>query len=90
MASSAPIQSVIAFTLIILIKIDDERIGGYDPVDLGRGVTYAGNPRLWLVAGQRLYLFGREENRDAFAADPARFLKDAATRWPILERGLAQ
>ena len=66
------------------------QFGGYDPVDLGRGVTYAGNPRLWLVAGQRLYLFGREENRDAFAAEPARFLKDATTRWPVLERGLAQ
>ena len=64
--------------------------GGYDPVDLGRGVTYAGNPRFWVVAGQRLYLFGREENRDAFAAAPARFLKDAAARWPALERGLAQ
>ena len=36
----------------------------------------AGNPRFWLVAGQRLYLFGREDNRDAFAADPARYLRD--------------
>ena len=64
--------------------------GGYDPVDVARGVTYAGNPRFWLVAGQRLYLFGREENRDAFAAAPGRFLKDAAVRWPGLERGLAR
>ena len=44
----------------------------------------------WVVAGQRLYLFGREENRDAFKADPARFLKDATARWPVLEKGLAQ
>ena len=71
-------------------EIYGPQFGGYDPVDLGRGVTYAGNPRLWLVAGQRLYLFGREENRDAFAADPSRFLKDATTRWPALEQGLAQ
>ena len=47
-------------------------------------MTYAGNPRFWAVAGQRLYLFGREENRDAFAAEPARFLKDAIARWPAL------
>ncbi|MGH6709754.1 MAG: YHS domain-containing (seleno)protein [Bradyrhizobium sp.] len=66
------------------------QFGGYDPIDLGRGVTYAGNPRLWLIAGQRLYLFGREENRDAFTADPSRFLKAAATRWPAIEQGLAQ
>jgi len=66
------------------------QFGGYDPVDLGRGVTYAGNPRFWAIAGQRLYLFGREENRDAFAANPARFLKDAIARWPALEQGLAR
>jgi hypothetical protein len=66
------------------------QFGGYDPIDLGRGVTYAGNPRLWVVTGQRLYLFGREETRDAFTLDPQRFLKDATTRWPAIERGLAQ
>jgi hypothetical protein len=66
------------------------QFGGYDPIDLGRGVTYAGNPRLWVVTGQRLYLFGREETRDAFTVDPQRFLKDATTRWPAIERGLAQ
>lgn len=66
------------------------RFGGYDPVDVGRGVTYAGNPRIWLIVDQRLYLFGREESRDAFAANPARFLKDADARWPVLEQGLAE
>src|SRR5690242_5144040 len=71
-------------------EIYGPQFGGYDPMDLARGVTVAGNPRFWVVAGQRLYLFGREENRDAFAAEPARFLKDAAARWPALERGLAQ
>ncbi len=54
------------------------------------GVTYAGNPRFWMVSGQRLYLFGREENRIAFAADPARFLKEAMSRWPGLQQTLAQ
>jgi hypothetical protein len=53
-------------------------------------VPYAGNPRFWVVAGQRLYLFGREENRDAFAANPSHFLNDATARWPALEQGLAQ
>jgi len=66
------------------------QFGGYDPTDLGRGVTYAGNPRFWVVTGQRLYLFGREQSRDAFAADPARFLTAAQARWPVLEESLAQ
>ena len=66
------------------------QFGGYDPIDLARGVTFAGNPRFWLISGQRLYLFGREESRDAFAAAPERFLRQAKLRWPTLEQGLAQ
>jgi len=66
------------------------QFGGYDPIDVARGVTFAGNPRFWLVTGQRLYLFGREESRNAFAANPAQFLKDARTRWPALQKTLAQ
>ena len=42
------------------------------------------------MTGQRLYLFGREENRDAFAADPERFLNEAMAQWPVLQQGLAQ
>ncbi len=66
------------------------QFGGYDPMDLARGVTYAGNPRFWLISGQRLYLFGGEKRRDAFAADPQRFLKEASARWPKLEQDLSQ
>ena len=66
------------------------QFGGYDPVDVARGVTYAGNPRFWLIFAERLYLFGREENRDAFAADPQGVLRNANARWPDLERGLAR
>jgi hypothetical protein len=71
-------------------EIYGPQFGGYDPIDLARGVTYAGNPRLWLIVKQRLYLFGREANRDAFAADPARILRSAKARWPALEQDLAR
>src|SRR5215217_5575932 len=57
-------------------EIYGPQFGGYDPIDLARGVTCGGNPQFWAVKGQRLYLFGREEHRDAFAAEPARFLND--------------
>jgi len=43
-----------------------------------------------VISGQRLYLFGIEANRDAFAAEPERFLPQADRRWPSLERGLSQ
>ena len=66
------------------------QFGGYDPIDVARGVTVAGNPRFWLVSGQRLYLFSREQSRDAFAAASVRVLREANQRWPDLEQALAQ
>jgi hypothetical protein len=66
------------------------QFGGYDPVDVARGVTYAGNPNFWVVSGQRLYLFGREESREAFVANPEAVLRQASARWPGLEQSLAQ
>jgi hypothetical protein len=71
-------------------EIYGPQFGGYDPVDLARGVTVAGNPRFWLIEGERLYLFSREDARDAFAASPAPYLKEARERWPALEEQLAQ
>lgn len=71
-------------------EIYGPQFGGYDPVDLGRGVALAGNPRLWLVAGQRLYLFAREESRDAFAAAPAQYRAAADKRWGDVKETLAQ
>lgn len=71
-------------------EIYGPQFGGYDPIDVGRGVAYAGNPRFFVVTGQRLYLFAREESRNAFAANPSRFLKDARARWPALQKTLAQ
>jgi hypothetical protein len=66
------------------------QFGGYDPVDVARGVTVAGNAQLWLIAGQRLYLFAGEDNRKAFAADPARYLAKANHRWPALREQLVE
>jgi hypothetical protein len=71
-------------------EIYGPQFGGYDPIDVARGVTLAGNPRFFVVSGQRLYLFGLETNRDAFAADPRRYLPEAQERWPHLEDMLAQ
>ena len=60
------------------------RFGGYDPVDVARGKTVVGQARLWLVSGERLYLFSREDNRNAFAANPEDVVKQANGKWPAL------
>jgi YHS domain-containing protein len=71
-------------------EIYGPQFGGYDPIDVARGIAFAGNPRFFVVTGQRLYLFAREESRDRFAADPARYLKDAVERWPAVQKTLAR
>ena len=71
-------------------EIYGPQFGGYDPADIARGVVTAGNPRFFVIAAQRLYLFSREDNRDAFAADPERFLYEVGKRWPALEDKLSQ
>ena len=71
-------------------EIYGPQFGGYDPIDVARGLAIAGNPRFFVVTGERLFLFSREESRNAFAANPGKFLKDARGRWPALEKTLAQ
>ena len=64
--------------------------GGYDPVGVARGIAVAGNAQIWLIEGQRLFLFVDQDNRDAFAADPGRYLQRAAQHWPKLLEQLAE
>jgi hypothetical protein len=71
-------------------EIYGPQFGGYDPTDAARGVAVAGSPQLWLILGQRLFLFGAAESRDAFAADPSRILREAKQRWPGLQETLAR
>jgi hypothetical protein len=60
------------------------QFGGYDPLGVGRGVAVAGNPNMWMIAGERLYLFYDRERLDKFATDPDRFIAAAERKWPTL------
>lgn len=60
------------------------RFGGYDPLAVARGVATPGHPLLWMIAGDRLYLFNSAESRNAFAADPDRAIAAAEAAWPKL------
>jgi hypothetical protein len=62
--------------------------GGYDPVGVARGIAVAGNPALWTIVGERLYLFFDGAQRGKFLADQARLIATAQRRWPQVLRGL--
>jgi hypothetical protein len=65
------------------------RYGGYDPVGIARGVAVAGDPRLWLLAGQKLYLFYTPEARAAFAATEEATIAAADLNWPAVQLTLS-
>jgi hypothetical protein len=66
------------------------QFGGYDAVSVGRGGSAAGNPSLWLLAGERLYMFYSVEARAAFAADPQTAIEAAERNWPLVRRTLVR
>jgi hypothetical protein len=62
--------------------------GGYDPVGVARGLAVAGNPNVWMVTGERLFLFYDGNRRDKFASDPSRVTGAADRKWPDIKRML--
>jgi hypothetical protein len=65
------------------------RYGGYDPVGIGRGVALAGNPLVWAIVGERLYLFYNAQARAEFVVNPEGVIATADGRWDEVLQGLA-
>jgi len=63
--------------------------GGYDPLGVARGVAVASNPNVWIIVGERLFLFYDPARRETFAADSARFIAAAERKWPAVLRTLS-
>ena len=62
------------------------RFGGYDPVAITRDRSVAGNPLVWAIVDQRLYLFYSDATRRAFLADAQGIAERAARKWPVVAR----
>ncbi len=52
------------------------------------GVAVAGNPNVWMIADDRLFLFYDRSRLEKFAADPDRVIGSADRKWPEVERAL--
>jgi hypothetical protein len=62
--------------------------GGYDPIGVARGLAVAGNPNVWTITGQRLFLFYDSSRRQKFAGDPNRVISSADRKWPEVQHSL--
>ena len=65
------------------------RFGGYDPVGVARGVAVPGDPHIWLIADERLYLFHSPESKSAFGADAGRAIATADKAWASVQLTLS-
>ncbi|HEX3938209.1 MAG TPA: YHS domain-containing (seleno)protein [Xanthobacteraceae bacterium] len=64
--------------------------GGYDPIGIAQGIAVPGNPNVWLVIGERLFLFYNDDRREKFAANPDRVISPADRAWPAVAGRLTQ
>jgi hypothetical protein len=62
--------------------------GGYDPVGVARGVAVAGNPDVWTIVGDQLFLFYNAAQREKFLSDSTRLIAIATRKWPQVMHGL--
>ena len=60
------------------------RYGGYDPIAIARGVAVPGNPLVWAIVGERVYLFHNERSRDRFLAKSDDAIALADNKWPAV------
>ena len=65
------------------------RFGGYDPVDMARGVAVPGDPRVWLIVEERLYFFFKPEARELFGRDAEQLAATADRNWPSVQLSLS-
>jgi hypothetical protein len=61
------------------------RFGGYDPIGVARGVGVPGDPQVWLMTGERLYLFYTPATREAFGGDAEAVIATADRNWPSVQ-----
>jgi hypothetical protein len=63
------------------------QFGGYDAVAIGSRVAMAGDPRLFAIIGDRLFLFRDRQSREAFITHPASIATSDAA-WPDVAKTL--
>ena len=65
-------------------RIYAPRFSGFDPYAASLGIAVEGEPELWAIRGDRLYLFESAHNRDLWAREPDAVLARAERQWPAL------
>lgn len=62
--------------------------GGYGAFAVSNGFPAEGNPLIWAIFDNRLFLFHSVPHRRAWAAAPIEFTERAKRKWPDIQRTL--
>ena len=63
---------------------------GYGPISVSRGLPAAGNPHVWAIHQDLLYLFHNRALLVLWQSETRQFLKDANSNWPAVRKTIAQ
>ena len=63
------------------------RFEGYCAWSVARGALVRGNPRVWEIVGDRLYLFGSHSVRRKWVEDSGGYIARGDERWPAVRPG---
>lgn len=66
------------------------RFGGHDPVSASRGFVAEGDPLIFVIADNRLYLFHSLDTLAVFAQGHSTIVGEAEHNWPKLVANLAR
>lgn len=64
------------------------RFGGYSPPAVARSIAVTGNPLIWAIHQNRLYLFHSPVHKTLWEQDRDDILAKARARWPQLRSSL--
>lgn len=57
------------------------QFGGHGAMAVARGYAAEGNPHLWSIEGERLYLFYSKANQVIWQQDKARYIRQGRRQW---------
>ena len=62
------------------------QFSGYGAYSVSQGKTPHGNPRIWVIADNKLYFFFSLDTRAKWERDRKKFIRKAIRLWPVLKR----
>lgn len=65
------------------------QFSGYGAYGVAQGKTPRGNPKIWMIADNKLYFFFSLEARTRWGLARKKYIREAIKNWPVLKRQIS-